>query len=78
MTTVQEQLREKIDELFPIDRFIESAESFTFVKNSIGIKCIACGSDNIYTYSRQTRSGDEAETKYCYCIDCKKTWRFKG
>ena len=76
--SVQEQLKKKIDELFPIDKFSGADEEVTFVKNTIGIKCPKCHSENIYTYSKQTRSGDEAETKYCYCIDCKKHWRFKG
>ena len=76
--SIQEQIREKIDELFPIEKFSSINEDVTFVKNTIGIVCPKCKSENIYTYSKQTRSGDEAETKYCHCIDCGKTWRFKS
>ena len=43
-------------------------------KNTFGIKCRQCGSENIYMESKQTRSSDEATTKIYECIDCGNRW----
>jgi transcription factor S len=43
----------------------------------ISEKCKKCGNDKAYFWTVQTRSGDEAETKFFKCIDikCNHTWR---
>lgn len=38
-------------------------------------ECRSCGNDQAYFWSRQTRSGDEAETRFFRCTKCGKTWR---
>lgn len=38
-------------------------------------KCRKCNSDKAYFWTVQTRSSDEAETKFFKCIKCESTWR---
>jgi DNA-directed RNA polymerase subunit M len=38
-------------------------------------KCKKCGNDKAYFWTVQTRSGDEAETKFFKCTKCENTWR---
>jgi len=67
---------------------IESSEKIT-KKEGVGIVkekdmdvmptvsevCPKCGHKEAYFWTSQTRSGDEAETKFFRCIKCKHTWR---
>ena len=41
----------------------------------VGEKCIKCGNDKAFFWTVQTRSGDEAETKFFKCTKCEYTWR---
>jgi|SRR3989344_3275362 len=38
-------------------------------------KCKKCGNPQAYFWTVQTRSGDEAETKFFKCVKCTHTWR---
>jgi len=38
-------------------------------------KCKKCGHPQAYFWTVQTRSGDEAETKFFKCVKCSHTWR---
>ncbi|VVB82016.1 Transcription factor S [uncultured archaeon] len=38
-------------------------------------KCKKCGNDKAYFWTVQTRSGDEAETKFFKCTKCEHVWR---
>jgi DNA-directed RNA polymerase subunit M len=38
-------------------------------------ECSDCGNDKAYYWLVQTRSGDEAMTKFLKCTKCKHTWR---
>lgn len=38
-------------------------------------ECPKCGNGEAYYWLVQTRSGDEAETKFLKCTKCKHTWR---
>ena len=38
-------------------------------------KCKKCGNDKAFFWTVQTRSGDEAETKFFKCTKCENTWR---
>ncbi|MFA6974243.1 MAG: transcription factor S [Parcubacteria group bacterium] len=38
-------------------------------------KCKKCGNNKAYFWTVQTRSGDEAETKFFKCTKCEFTWR---
>jgi DNA-directed RNA polymerase subunit M len=37
--------------------------------------CAKCNNKEAYFWTSQTRSGDEAETKFYRCTKCKHTWR---
>lgn len=37
------------------------------------IKC-KCGSERVYSFSKQTRSSDESATLFCKCSVCFKSW----
>jgi DNA-directed RNA polymerase subunit M len=41
----------------------------------VSAKCRNCGNDKAYFWTVQTRSGDEAETKFFKCTKCENTWR---
>jgi DNA-directed RNA polymerase subunit M len=41
----------------------------------VGEKCKKCKNDKAYFWTVQTRSGDEAETKFFKCTKCEFTWR---
>ena len=38
-------------------------------------KCEKCGHNKCYFWTLQTRSSDEAETKFFKCTKCEHTWR---
>ena len=38
-------------------------------------ECKKCGNKEAYFWTSQTRSGDEAETKFFRCKKCGHTWR---
>ena len=38
-------------------------------------ECKKCGHKKVYFWTMQTRSTDEAETKFFKCVKCKFTWR---
>ena len=38
-------------------------------------KCKKCKNEKAYFWTIQTRSGDEAETKFFKCMKCEHTWR---
>ena len=39
------------------------------------ITCPECGNDQAEWWLQQTRSADEAETRFFKCLKCKHTWR---
>ena len=41
----------------------------------IDIECPKCGHDKAEFWTRQTRSADEAETRFFKCVKCGHTWR---
>ena len=41
----------------------------------IDANCKKCGNNKAYFWTVQTRSGDEAETKFFKCVKCGYTWR---
>jgi DNA-directed RNA polymerase subunit M len=41
----------------------------------ISVACQKCGHNQAYFWTVQTRSGDEAETKFFKCVKCSYTWR---
>jgi DNA-directed RNA polymerase subunit M/transcription elongation factor TFIIS len=43
-----------------------------------GIVECRCGSKRVYSFSKQTRSGDESITTFNECLICKKKWVYSG
>jgi len=41
----------------------------------VSANCKKCGNKEAYFWTVQTRSGDEAETKFFKCKECNHTWR---
>lgn len=39
------------------------------------VTCPKCGHDKAFWWLQQTRSADEAETRFLRCVNCKHTWR---
>ena len=37
--------------------------------------CPKCGHEKAYWWLQQTRSADEAETRFLRCMSCRHTWR---
>ena len=41
----------------------------------VEVKCPKCKNKKAYFWTMQTRAGDESETKFYKCTNCKHTWR---
>lgn len=72
--SIQNEINKDLYEKIPIELFKQEVINTKF-KNTFGIKCRKCGSENVYSESRQTRSGDEAMTVFYTCLDCDYRWR---
>lgn len=57
---------------------LEEEEQDEFIINPFqveeGIVECRCGSKRVYSYSKQTRSGDEGITSFHQCLKCKAKW----
>ena len=65
-----DEMREKEEEQ---DKFI--IQPFEIVE---GITQCKCGSNKVYSYSKQTRGGDEATSTFNECAKCKCKWMYNG
>jgi len=68
----------KISEKTNVDGKKEIAvvkQSDTEVLPEISAACKKCGHNKALFWTVQTRSGDEAETKFFKCVKCSYTWR---
>ena len=45
------------------------------VRPIISASCPKCGNKEAFFWTSQTRSGDEAETRFFKCTKCNHTWR---
>ena len=72
--TIQTEINKYLYENVPIEAFIEEVFD-ELVKNTVGIHCRTCGSDNVYSESRQLRSADEAMTILYTCLNCGSKWK---
>ena len=72
--------KEKI-KLTSSEKIEEKKEAVEVIKKDIETfpiivgRCKKCGNDKAYFWTVQTRSGDEAETKFFRCTKCEFTWR---
>lgn len=58
----------------PINLFIQRSIDMK-VKNTVGIICKKCHSDNVFSESRQLRAADEATTILYTCLNCGNRWK---
>ena len=75
MNDIQKSLNPLIDELIPIEVFVKAGTVAKLVKNTFGVKCPKCGSEDVNEQEIQTRSADEAATKIFTCLQCSNKWR---
>lgn len=54
---------------------IEIVENNVEAYPIVDAKCEKCGNDKAYYWLVQTRSSDEAETKFMKCTKCQHVWR---
>lgn len=65
-------IKEKIDNSQDNIEVVDDKDSVHPLTNA---ECPKCGHKKAYYWLRQTRSGDEPETKFFKCEKCKHTWR---
>jgi DNA-directed RNA polymerase subunit M/transcription elongation factor TFIIS len=61
-----------------IQQKIEEEESFIIKPFEIEegvLECNKCGSKKTYSYTKQTRSGDESTTVFAVCCNCNSKWK---
>jgi len=66
-------LKDLIDDEIEQDDFI--IQPFEIVE---GIAECRCGSKRVYSYTKQTRGGDESSTTFNECLKCKSKWTYSG
>jgi len=64
----KEKLEEKKQVIVISDKDVD-------VLPSVEAACKKCGNNQAHFWTSQTRSGDEAETKFFRCKKCRHTWR---
>jgi DNA-directed RNA polymerase subunit M len=67
---MKETIKTKSRDVEVVDEAMEK-ESLPVVK----AQCKKCGNNEAFFWTVQTRSADEAETRFYRCTDCKNTWR---
>lgn len=65
---------EKIEEKKKIN-VISEKDSEVYPVIELEKSCEKCGNKKAYFWTMQTRSSDEAETKFFKCTKCSHTWR---
>jgi len=68
-----QSLNEYVDEEVEQDNFI--IQPFEIVE---GITQCKCGSKRVYSFTKQTRGGDESSTTFNECLNCKSKWSYSG
>ncbi len=66
---ISEKVNRKDDEIEIVDK--NSAQIHPLTNNT----CPECGHAKAYYWMKQTRAGDEPETKFFKCQKCEHTWR---
>ena len=67
--SLQEIINKTLYELIKIDDF-KTKDIKTLIKNTFGIYCPICGSDNVHEEMKQLRSGDEEANHIYKCLNC--------
>lgn len=72
--SLQDAINEDLRKRIKTEAFVQEVVQDLIV-NTVGLKCKRCGSDQINVVSRQTRSSDEATSKFYTCLNCGNKWR---
>lgn len=72
--STQDEINKTLYKNVPISAFIQDTIN-TKIKNTVGVYCKKCGSDNVFSESRQVRSADEATTVFFTCLTCGNKWK---
>ena len=64
-----------LKETMKVGRDIEVVSEEKTVLPLTSAVCPKCGHERAYFWTVQTRAGDEPETKFLRCQECKHTWR---
>ena len=62
----------------PIKNALEEKENFIVCPFEVAegaLQCNKCGSKKTFSYSKQTRSGDESTTVFATCVECRASWK---
>ena len=74
--TTKEKIKIQIKEKFGKKQKIDVIKDKDIdVMPVVDSDCAKCPSKRAYFWTSQTRSGDEAETKFFKCTKCSHTWR---
>lgn len=61
------------------DWYMQSLQSDFYLKNTETkegeIMCFRCKGRKVHTNQKQIRSADEPMTTFCFCLNCKNTWK---
>ena len=67
--SLQDLINETLYKLIRIEDF-KTRDVKTLIKNTFGIYCPICGSDNVHEEMKQLRSGDEEANHLYKCLNC--------
>ena len=77
----EEKLGWKHDCFSIVQKRIEERDNFIvnpFEVEKGVLQCKKCGSERVFSYSKQVRSGDESSTTFAQCVACKASWVYSG
>ena len=66
---------------YEVSKKIEAEENVKMLGEDVDVRptttetCPECGNDKAYYEIKQTRSADEAPTRFFTCTECKHSWR---
>lgn len=75
LVKLREVIIDDLVNLIHIDTFYKGSSKMELVKNTVGVKCGKCGSEEVNAFSKQIRAGDEATTVFYTCLKCGCRWR---
>ena len=67
--SIQDLINDRMRELIIISDF-KTKEIKSLIKNTFGIYCPICGSDNVNEQVKQLRAGDEEANHIYTCLNC--------